>query len=74
MTIKGMDRFPGLTEGLSSKIMRASRPAMLPSLMLLHQSNADRTDVLHGRLDELLVFEILKNGYGPLVRLMVLGL
>ncbi len=61
--MKGIDRFPGLTEGLSSKIMRANRSALLPSLMLLHQNNADRSDVLNGRLDELLVFEILKDGY-----------
>lgn len=52
----------GLTEGLSSKIMRATRPTHWPSLMLLHQTNADLSDALHGRLEELLVFEILKEG------------
>lgn len=43
--------------------MRKNRAALLPSLMLLHQNNADGTDVLQGRLEELLVFEILKDGY-----------
>jgi hypothetical protein len=59
----GGERLHGLTEGLSSRIMRANRSALVPSLMLLHQSNADNTtDALHGRLEELLVFEILKDG------------
>ena len=61
----------GLTEGLSSKIMRATRPAPLPSLMLLHQKNADLSDVLHGRLEELLVFEILKEGYATFSGIVV---
>jgi hypothetical protein len=61
----------GLTEGLSSKIMRASRPSPLPSLMLLYQKKLpDRADSLplYGRLEELLVFEILQDGW------VVLGL
>jgi hypothetical protein len=42
--------------------MRANMSALLPSLMLLHKNSTDRADVLHGRLEELLVFEILKDG------------
>lgn len=56
------ERLHGLTDGLSSRIMR-NRTALVPSLMMMHENNADNTDVLHGRLEELLVFEILKDGY-----------
>lgn len=66
MTItSGTTQRYGLTEGLSSRILRASRPSPLPSLMLLHHERlSERTDKLHlhGRLEELLVFEILQTG------------
>ena len=57
------ERLQGLTEGLSSRIMSANRAALVPSLMLVHQNKTDTPEGLHGRLEELLVFEILKDGY-----------
>eukprot|EP00934_Nitzschia_sp_Nitz4_P009107 Nitzschia sp. Nitz4//scaffold58_size112336//46750//48412//NITZ4_004032-RA/size112336-processed-gene-0.190-mRNA-1//1//CDS//3329554986//9097//frame0 len=63
MALSGSDRrISGLTEGLSSKIMRGNRSALLPSLMRMQTNQTERTEALRGRLEELLVFEILKDG------------
>lgn len=62
MTAHMNGRFSGFTDSISSKIMRTNRSALLPSLMLMQRNQNDRTDMLHGRLEELLVFEILKEG------------
>jgi hypothetical protein len=43
-------------------IMRFTRAPLQPSLMLLNQDSGKRTDVLNGRLEELLIFEIQKDG------------
>ena len=42
--------------------MRFTRAPLQPSLMLLNQDSGKRTDVLNGRLEELLIFEIQKDG------------
>ena len=42
--------------------MQFTRAPLQPSLMLLNHDNLKRTDVLNERLEELLVFEILKDG------------
>jgi hypothetical protein len=42
--------------------MQFTRAPLQPSLMLVTQDNLKRTDVLNERLEELLVFEILKEG------------
>jgi hypothetical protein len=52
----------GRTEGPSNGIMRTNRVALLPSLIRRDQDHGTGTDILHERLDELLVFEILKDG------------
>ena len=58
-------RIPGLTDGSSSRILRAAanRSILAPSLETMKQTQTERTEVLHGRLEELLVFEVLKDGY-----------
>jgi hypothetical protein len=52
----------GRTDVPSNRIMSSNRAALLPSLILLDHDHGPRNDVLHGRLDELLVFEIIKDG------------
>lgn len=53
----------GLGDGMS-RYMRANRSALLPSLdqMRREQTHSERNLALEGRLEELLVFEILKEG------------
>lgn len=53
----------GLTDGISSRYLRGSRSLLLPALENLRSTQSDnRVRALHGRLEELLVFEILKEG------------
>ena len=51
------DRLKGLTEGVSSRYLRANRSELLPSLASLREANknTERKVALHGRLEELLV-------------------
>jgi hypothetical protein len=53
----------GLTDGISSRYLRGNRSSLLPSLEPMRATNsAHRAKALEGRLEELLVFEILKDG------------
>lgn len=53
----------GLTDGISSRYLRGNRSSLLPSLENMRAAQtAHRSKALHGRLEELLVFEILKEG------------
>jgi hypothetical protein len=45
----------GLTDGMSSRYLRANRSELLPSLARLRQTHAEISVALHGRLEELLV-------------------
>ena len=57
------ERLHGLTDGISSRYLRANRSALIPSLVTMQETEADqRTSALHGRLEELLIFEIPKDG------------
>lgn len=51
----------GLTDGISSRYLRGNRSTLLPALESMRKS-ANRSKALNGRLDELLVFEIQKDG------------
>ena len=61
-TMQGIfgERSHGLTDGISSRHLRANRSALLPSLAKMRQTQ--RNEALHGRLEDLLVFEIHKEG------------
>eukprot|EP00980_Cylindrotheca_fusiformis_P010853 scaffold2462_cov127-Cylindrotheca_fusiformis.AAC.10 len=53
----------GLTDGMSNRYLRGNRSSLLPSLENMRaEQTAHRSKALHGRLEELLVFEILKDG------------
>jgi hypothetical protein len=52
----------GLTDGLTSRYLRGNRSELLPSLARMRQTQSQRNQALHGRLEEMLVFEILKDG------------
>ena len=58
------DRLPGLTNGTSSRFLRAAanRFILAPSLEKMRQTQASRPEALQDRIDDLLVFEILKQG------------
>lgn len=49
----------GLTDGISSRFRSRSMLVMGS----LKQNNVDRTEALSGRLEEILIFEISKDGY-----------
>ena len=55
------ERILGLTEGTSSRFMRANRSHLVMYQSQLEQQQRNGTE-LHGRLEELLVFEITKDG------------
>jgi hypothetical protein len=58
-----MNGLNGLTEGMSSRYLHGNRSTLsVPSLYRMRQSQEERNVLLHGRLEELLVFEILKDG------------
>ncbi len=52
----------GLTDGTSSRLLRANRSILDPSLETMKVTLASRKEALHERLEELLVFEILRDG------------
>jgi hypothetical protein len=58
------ERMRGLTDGISSRYLHMNRSALLPSLaqMQQKQTQSERSLALNGRLEDLLVFEILKEG------------
>lgn len=61
----GRDRI-GLTEGLTNRYLRTPNLAALASRFKFVNRDRDKDEQihgLHGRLEELLVFEILKDGY-----------
>lgn len=57
----------GLTEGITNRYLRsqANRSVLAPSFEGIYKGDNQGADKnrLHGRLEELLVFEILKDGY-----------
>ena len=54
----------GLTEGITNRYLRTNRSGLIPSFEGLYRSTTESRDKtrLHGRLEELLVFEIRKDG------------
>jgi hypothetical protein len=54
----------GLTEGLTNRYLRTNLAALASRFHFVSRDidKADQTHGLHGRLEELLVFEILKDG------------
>jgi hypothetical protein len=51
----------GLTDGISSRYLRTNRTTLIPGMGKQAQAEL-RIEALHGRLEELLVFEIVKEG------------
>jgi hypothetical protein len=51
----------GLTDGISSRFLRSDRSMLV--MGSLKQKNVERTEALSGRLEEILIFEISKDGY-----------
>lgn len=53
----------GLTDGISSRYINGNRSLLMPALENLRSTENDkRVRALHERLEELLVFEIRKDG------------
>ncbi|CAJ1910601.1 unnamed protein product [Cylindrotheca closterium] len=61
--MEGRPTMKGLTDGMSSRYLRGNRRLLIPELENLKQSgNHKSARSMHGRLEELLVFEIRKDG------------
>jgi hypothetical protein len=54
----------GLTEGITNRYLRTNLSVLLPSFEGIKRAKTESLDKtrLHGRLEELLVFEIHKDG------------
>jgi hypothetical protein len=51
----------GFTDGISSRFLRSNRSMLV--MGSLKQNNVERAEALAGRLEEILIFEISKDGY-----------
>jgi hypothetical protein len=66
-TMQGFEHRLGLAEGISNRFLRTNRSVLVPSFEGIyksshHNNNHGGSVGLHDRLEELLVFEIKKNG------------